>query len=189
MVLPVVAYGMPILKKVGEQVDLNDPQLDTLIQNMYETMDFCKGVGLAAPQINKSLLLFVIDSSKIDSDEDNRKSKDEVGLRDVFINPIILEEFGEIKSYEEGCLSIPAVYGNVDRPSKLRIEYTNSKKERVTQEFEGFTARVIQHEYDHIQGVLFVDKLKPMKKQLIKRRLDDIKKGKVSARYKMIFNI
>jgi peptide deformylase len=189
MVLPVVAYGMPILKKVGETVDLNDPQLDTLIQNMYETMDFCKGVGLAAPQINKSLLLFVIDSSKIDSDEDNRKSKDEVGLREVFINPIILEEYGEIKGYEEGCLSIPAVYGNVDRPSKLKIEYTNSKKERVTQEFDGFTARVIQHEYDHIQGVLFVDKLKPMKKQLIKRRLDDIKKGKVSARYKMIFNI
>jgi peptide deformylase len=187
MILPIVAYGNSILKKEGINIDIKQSEIQKFIEDMFETMDHCNGVGLAAPQVNKSYKLFVIDSNKIDSDEDSRKSKDEVGVRKVFINPEIIEEFGNMVDYEEGCLSIPGVYGNVSRHSQLKMSYTDIDGTEKTETFSGFTARVIQHEYDHIMGQLFIEKLKPLKKQLIRKKLEDIKKGIVKSRYKMIF--
>lgn len=186
MVLPVVAYGSPILKKVAEDIELNKDVIQKLIADMYDTMYFCKGVGLAAPQINLSQRVFIIDSSQM-AEDDERKKKDEKGCKQAFINPTIIEEFGEICSYEEGCLSIPNIYGNVERLEHLKIEYYDENLVFKTDIFSGFTARIIQHEYDHIEGVLFTDHLKPIKKQLIKRKLEDIRKGKIHSRYKMKF--
>lgn len=185
MIYPIYAYGQPVLKKKAENTVLND-ELKTLITDMYETMYACRGVGLAAPQIGKSIRLFVIDSSKL-NDDDERKDKSEEGLKEAFINAEMITEKGGINSYEEGCLSIPAIYGNVERESVIKIKYYNEKFELIEKEFHGFTARVIQHEYDHIEGILFVDKLKPIKKQLIKRKLEDIKKGLIPLKYKMKF--
>lgn len=186
MVLPVVAYGSPILKKVAVDIELNKDVILKLVSDMYETMNHCKGVGLAAPQINMSLRVFIIDSTKM-ADDDDRKNKNEKGIKQTFINPIILEQYGELCSYEEGCLSIPNVYGNVERPSHLKIKYFDEKLEEKIEVFSGFTARIIQHEYDHIEGVLFTELLKPIKKQLIRRKLDDIRKGKIYSKYKMKF--
>lgn len=185
MIYPIYAYGQPVLKKKAENISINE-EVKTLIADMYETMYACRGVGLAAPQIGKSIRLFVIDSSKL-NDDDERKDKTEEGHKEAFINAEMIEEKGGLNSYEEGCLSIPAVYGNVERESVIKIKYYNENLELVEKEFKGFTARVIQHEYDHIEGILFVDKLKPIKKQLIKRKLDDIKKGQIPLKYKMKF--
>lgn len=185
MIYPIYAYGQPVLKKKAIAVPINE-EIKTLITDMYETMYSCRGVGLAAPQVGKPIRVFVIDSSKL-NDDDERKDKSEDGVREAFINAEMIEENGGINSYEEGCLSIPAVYGNVDRESVIRIKYYNENLELVEKEYKGFTARVIQHEYDHIEGILFVDKLKPIKKQLIKRKLEDIKKGQITLKYKMKF--
>ncbi len=151
---------------------------------MFETMEYCKGVGLAAPQVGISNRIFIIDSSKT-NDDDDRKSKSDKPVREVFINAVMLEETGEIVNYEEGCLSIPGIYGNVDRPKNIKIRYYDGNFQLQEKEFTGFVARIIQHEYDHIEGVLFIDKLKPIKKQLIRRKLEDLKKGISTVRYKM----
>ncbi|HLP50156.1 MAG TPA: peptide deformylase [Chitinophagales bacterium] len=182
MVFPIVAYGDPVLRKVAVEIDKNYPELDKLIDDMFETMEKSKGVGLAAPQINKSIRLFVIDSTRMyDEDEKNE------GIREVFINARILEELGKEWAYEEGCLSIPNIREDVNRKAKLKIEYYDQKFKKHTKEFDGMTARVIQHEYDHIEGKLFIDHLKPLKRSLLKGRLDKISKGIVDVEYKMRF--
>ena len=186
MIFPIYAFGHPVLKKKAIDVELNTNILTPIITDMYETMYHCKGVGLAAPQVGLSIRLFVIDSSKL-NDDDERKDKSEEGIKEVFINAEMIEERGEIISLEEGCLSIPNIYGHVDREKTIKIRYYNAKLELQEKEFTGFTARVIQHEYDHIEGILFVEKLKPLKKQMIKRKLEDIKKGDIHSRYKMKF--
>jgi peptide deformylase len=185
MIYPIYAYGQPVLKKKAALVELQD-DIKKLVADMYETMYHCRGVGLAAPQIGLSKRVFVIDSSML-NDDDERKDKNEDGVKETFINAEMLEEYGGIKPYEEGCLSIPRIYGNVDREQSIRIRYYNDLFELVEKEFTGFTARVIQHEYDHIEGILFIDRLKPIKKQLIKRKLEDVKKGQIPLKYKMKF--
>jgi len=186
MIFPIYAFGQPVLKKKALPVELDADKLTPIITDMYETMYHCKGVGLAAPQVGLSIRLFVIDSSKLNAD-DERKDRSEEGIKEVFINAEMIEENGEMISLEEGCLSIPNIYGHVEREKTIKIRYYNAKLEPQEKVFTGFTARVIQHEYDHIEGVLFVEKLKPLKKQMIKRKLKDIKKGDIHSRYKMKF--
>jgi peptide deformylase len=181
MIYPIVAYGNPILKK--EAVDLPEgSDLTQLIQDMYATMDHTNGVGLAAPQINQGVRLFVIDSTlMLDEDEEEK------GIRRVFINPILLDEYGDSFGFEEGCLSIPDVRAEIIRPEKLTLEYYDENWNLKEEEFSGMTARVIQHEYDHLEGILFVDYLKGLKKRLIQSKLIDVSKGKVSTDYRMIY--
>jgi peptide deformylase len=181
MIYPIVAYGNPILKKVAEEIT-EGTDLDELIKSMYATMDNAKGVGLAAPQINKGISLFVIDSTLMLDEED-----EEVGIRRAFINPIILDEYGDDYSFEEGCLSIPDVHADITRPDTLTIEYYDENWNLKEEEFSGMTARVIQHEFDHLEGILFIDYLKGLKKRLVKSKLIDVSKGKVSTDYRMIY--
>lgn len=182
MILPVIAYGHPVLKKVGEEISPDYPGLSELIENMWETMYACEGVGIAAPQIGKSLRLFVIDASPFAEDEPALE-----GFKKVFINAEILEEAGDEWQFREGCLSIPQIRENVYRPESVKIKYQNENFEEVIEEYSGLAARVIQHEYDHIEGILFTEKINPLKKQMIKRKLTDISKGNVKAGYKMKF--
>lgn len=182
MILPIYAYGQPVLKRVAEPIDADYPDLQQLIADMYETMEQANGVGLAAPQIGRSIRLFVIDS--VPMQEEGEESK---GLRQVFINAEILEEAGDDWSYGEGCLSIPDLTGDVDRPEEITIRYQDENFVTHTRTFDGMNARVIQHEYDHIEGILFTDLLKPLKKRLVKRRLEKIRKGDVGAKYRMKF--
>lgn len=182
MVLPIVAYGDPVLRKVGVEITKDYPDLQKLIDNMFETMEKSRGVGLAAPQIGKSIRLFVIDSTRMyDEGEENE------GLREVFINAKIIDESGDEWGYEEGCLSIPGIRDDVYREETILVQYYDRNFKFQEKEFDGLTARVIQHEYDHIEGKLFIDYLKPLKKSMLKGRLDDISKGKVSVDYKMKF--
>ncbi|MFT4859836.1 MAG: peptide deformylase [Algoriphagus sp.] len=181
MIYPIVAFGNPILKKEAAEI-AEGTNLDALIKDMYATMDFANGVGLAAPQINQSVRLFVIDSSlMLDEDEEEK------GIRRVFINPIILDEYGDDYSFEEGCLSIPEVRAEIIRPERLTIEYYDENWNLKEEEFSGMTARVIQHEYDHLEGILFVDYLKGLKKRLVQAKLIDVSKGKISTDYRMIY--
>ena len=186
MIYPIVAFGHPILRKKTTDIDINKAIIQPILDNMWETMYQAKGVGLAAPQVGLNDRIFIIDSSRI-NDDDERRDKNEIGLKEVFINAQMIEESGSLVSIEEGCLSIPNVYGMVERPKNIKIRFYNADLELVEKEFTGFTARVIQHEYDHIEGLLFTDKLKPLKKQIIKRKLEDIKKGQINTRYKMKF--
>ncbi len=186
MIYPIYAYGHTLLKKKAEPVELKMEDIAPIVSDMYETMYHCKGVGLAAPQIGLSIRIFVIDSTRLNAD-DERKDRSEEGLKEVFINAEMINETDGKVSLEEGCLSIPNIYGHVEREKKIKIRYHNAELELVEKVFTGFTARVIQHEYDHIEGLLFVEKLKPLKKQMIKRKLEDIKKGLISSRYKMKF--
>lgn len=179
MIYPIRAYGDPVLRAKCEEITENTEEIKQLINDMYETMDASDGVGLAAPQIGKSLRLFLVDSTHF---TDEKK-----GVRQAFINPVILEETGNEWEFEEGCLSIPEIRENVSRQPKLKIQYQNEQFETKTEVFDGFTARVIQHEYDHIEGVLFTDHLSPFKKQLIKGKLSNISKGKVNVHYRMKF--
>ncbi len=184
MNLPIVAYGDPVLRKVAVDINKDYPNLQKLIDDMFETMENSRGVGLAAPQINKSIRLFVIDSSKMYDEDDTDKDD---ALREVFINAKVMEETGEEWGYEEGCLSIPGIREDVYRPEYVELEYYDrhfKKKKRV---FKGLTARVIQHEYDHIEGKLFIDHIKPLKRTLLKGKLDKISKGIVDVNYKMKF--
>src|SRR5690606_10451513 len=181
MIYPIVAYGNPILKKEAEEIKEGD-DVSGLIADMFDTMDHAHGVGLAAPQINKGISLFVIDSSLMLNEED-----EEVGIRRAFINPIILDEYGDDYSFEEGCLSIPEVRAEITRPETLTIEYYDENWNLKEEEFSGMTARVIQHEYDHLEGILFVDYLKGLKKRLVKSKLIDVSKGKISTDYRMIY--
>lgn len=182
MILPVYAYGQPVLKKVAKNVDLNDKDLGPLIADMWETMYHAQGIGLAAPQIGRSLRIFLVDTVQA-MDE----GEEELGIKKAFINANIVEETGDEWAYEEGCLSIPHIRGDVQRHEQVTIEYSDIDGNTHKETFEGINARVIQHEYDHIEGKLFVDKLKPLKKKMINRKLEAIKKGKVKSSYRMRF--
>jgi peptide deformylase len=180
MIYPIVAYGDPVLKKRASEIKKNYPDLQKLIEDMYETMHASNGVGLAAPQIGLSIRLFVIDASSFDEDE----VKD---FKRVFINPVIKEEEGELWKFNEGCLSIPQVREDVQRKRNLYIEYYDEDWNLKKESFSGLAARIIQHEYDHIEGILFVDRISPLRKRLIKNKLLDISKGNVDVDYKMKF--
>lgn len=182
MILPIFAFGQPVLKKKASDIDADYPDLTLLISNMYETMYHAHGVGLAAPQIGLSIRLFVVDTIQVM--EEGEKEK---GIKKVFINPVKIEETGEVKPYEEGCLSIPQIRGDVERPEIVYIKYLDEQFVEQIETYEGLNARVIQHEYDHIEGLLFIEKLKPLKKQLIKRKLEAIRKGQVEVDYRMKF--
>src|SRR5690606_442071 len=189
MILPIVAYGDPILRKKAEDIDKDYPQLDDLIQNMFETMYAAHGIGLAAPQVGKAVRLFVVDASPFEDDED--LTDEERGFlasfKKVFINAQILEERGDEWAFNEGCLSIPDVREDVFRQPDITIRYLDENFQEHTETFSGLAARIIQHEYDHIEGILFTDKLSPLKKRLIKSRLTNISKGKISVDYRMKF--
>lgn len=189
MVLPVVAYGHPVLRKVCESITNQFPDLDQLIANMWETMYHTNGVGIAAPQINKAIRLFVVDTVQIVEsfdDEDKRLYPNEKPLKQVFINAQKIEETGTPWAYNEGCLSIPKVREDVTRGAVVKLRYMDENFQELEGEFDGITARVILHEYDHIEGKLFIDYLPPLKKRLIKKKLDDISVGKVRVDYRML---
>jgi peptide deformylase len=191
MILPIVAYGTPILRTTAKEITEDYPNLDKLIADMWETLYASNGVGLAAPQVNKDIRLFLVDSTQIflnQEDEDKGKYPDEPGLKKVFINAKIKELNGEPWNYNEGCLSIPKIREDVMRPATVTIHYMDENFESHTDTFNGLTARIIQHEYDHIEGKLFIDYLKPFKKKLLKGKLADITKGKIKVDYKMVFS-
>ncbi len=183
MILPITAYGHPVLKKVAQEVPEDYAQLDSLLENMWETMYNANGVGLAAPQIGLSYRIFLVDTVQVHEKEED-KSK---GVKQAFINAEILEEDGKLWSYEEGCLSIPHIKADVERLSQITIKYQDTDFKTHTKSFDGINARVIQHEYDHIEGKLFTEKIKPLKKRFIKRKLEAIKSGNVRADYRMKF--
>ena len=189
MILPIVAYGTPVLKKKAVDISAEDPDVKKLIEDMWETMYAASGVGLAAPQIGKSLRLFVVDASPFAEDEElsAEEQKELAGFKKVFLNPVIEKEEGESWSFTEGCLSIPDIREDVSRQEQLTIRYMDEHFKSHTETYTGLAARVIQHEYDHIEGILFTDKLSPLKKRLIKGKLTNIAKGKVTADYKMYF--
>lgn len=189
MILPIVAYGNPVLKRVADEITSDYPNLSELIENMWETMYAAHGVGLAAPQIGLSIRLFVIDASLfVDEEEMDQEEIDTLkDLKKVFINPIIEEEEGELWSFNEGCLSIPDVREDVSRKEEIVVSYVDENFTPQQLKLKGLAARVVQHEYDHIQGVLFTDHLSPLKKRLIKKRLTSISKGSVSVEYRMKF--
>lgn len=190
MVLPIVAYGSPVLRKVCSDITPDYPQLSKLIEDMWETMYASSGVGLAAPQINKDIRLFVIDSEQIFRNldkEDEGKYSDAPGVKRVFINAKVKDLDGEDWSYNEGCLSIPKIREDVTRPQMVVLEYLDENFQPHTETFHGITARVILHEYDHIEGKLFIDYIKPLKRKLMQRKLSDISKGKIKVDYKMSF--
>ncbi|MHA6727173.1 peptide deformylase [Chryseobacterium sp. A301] len=189
MILPIRAFGDPILRKVAKDIEPDYPNLKELIENMYETMESANGIGLAAPQIGLDIRLFVIDVTPLAEDEDYAHIKEELikqGKR-VFINAQILEESGEEWKFNEGCLSIPDVREDVKRQPTIVIEYQDENFVKHTETFSDIRARVIQHEYDHIDGVLFTDHLSPLKKKLVKGKLSKISQGEVSVNYKMRF--
>ena len=189
MILPIVAYGDPVLKRKALPISENYEGLDQLIASMWETMYHAHGVGLAAPQIGKSIRLFVIDGSPFADDEDATPSDQLVlkTFKKVFINAEMITEEGDDFSFTEGCLSIPDIREDVTRPSVIRLRYLDENFNEQVEEFSGLAARIIQHEYDHIEGVLFTDKLSPLKKRLIKGRLDKISRGMVESDYRMKF--
>lgn len=182
MILPIYGYGYPVLKKKAEPITPDYPELAQLLENMWETMYEASGVGLAAPQVGLPIRLFLVDT--IQTMEEGQEA---MGIKQVFINAQKIEEAGPPWSYEEGCLSIPDIRGDVERPPQLRIKYQDENFVEHETVFTGINARVIQHEYDHIDGILFTEHLKPIKKRLIKRRLENIRKGKARADYRMKF--
>ena len=186
MVLPIIAYGDPALRKVGTEISPDYPQLKTLIANMYDTMN---GVGLAAPQVGLSIRLFVVDASPF-ADDDELSEEEQTflkGFKKTFINAKIIEETGDTWNFNEGCLSIPGVREDVSRHKQITIEYFDEDFNKQTLTIGGLAARIIQHEYDHIEGILFTDKLSSFKRQLIKSKLANISKGKVKVDYRMKF--
>ncbi len=190
MILPIVAYGADILRTTGKEITPDYPNLNKLIADMWETMYASSGVGLAAPQINKDIRLFIIDSAQVfeNQDEDEKgKYPDEPGIKQVFINARVTALNGEEWAYNEGCLSIPKIREDVMRNESVTISYVDENFKPFEKTFNGITARIILHEYDHIEGKLFIDYLKPLKKKMLQGKLTDISKGKVRADYKMIF--
>lgn len=189
MILPIVAYGDPVLKKKAKEIDKDYPKLNELIENMYETMYGAYGVGLAAPQIGLPIRLFLVDTEPFSEDEDltEEERAQMKNFKKTFINAQILEEEGDEWAFNEGCLSIPDVREDVFRQPKIKIQYQDENFETHVEEYDGLIARVIQHEYDHIEGVLFTDKLSSFKKRLIKGKLTNISKGKIKIDYKMRF--
>ena len=189
MVLPIVAYGNPVLKKKGQDVDPLAEDVQELIDNMWDTMYNASGVGLAAPQVGKSWRIFIIDPSPFSADNSlsEEEKKELQSLKQTFINPKILDEDGNEWNFEEGCLSIPDVREDVFRKPEIKIAFQDSEGNTHEKHFSGVAARVIQHEYDHIEGVLFTDKLSGLKKRLIKGKLNAIAKGKIEVDYRMKF--
>lgn len=180
MILPIYAYGSPVLRKKGENITPDYPQLKELLDNMYETMYNSHGIGLAAPQIGLPIRIFIVDGSPIEDIEP-------ANFKQTFINPEIIKEWGDEWKYEEGCLSIPTIRENVSRKPELTIRYLDENFVEHEKSFNGMAARIIQHEYDHIEGKLFVDFISPLKRNLIKGKLNNISLGKVSHDYKMRF--
>jgi peptide deformylase len=195
MILPIVAYGDPVLRKVGVEIDKEYLGLDELIKNMFETMHKAQGVGLAAPQVGKAIRLFIVEtkpfSNRTEGDEDDEFTADErkqlADFKKVFINAKITEEEGEEWVFNEGCLSIPKIREDVLRKPNLRIKYYDESFQYYDESYNGLIARVIQHEYDHIEGKMFTDKISPLRRRLIQGKLKDISKGKVQVAYKMRF--
>ena len=190
MILPIVAYGSPVLRTVCKDITPIYPGLDKLIEDMWETMYSSNGVGLAAPQINRDIRVFIVDSAQIfanQDDEDKGKYPDEPGLKQVFINAQVRELNGQEWVYNEGCLSIPKIREDIPRNEEVTLEYVDDHFNPQVRTFNGITARIILHEYDHIEGKLFIDYLKPLKRKLLKGKLDDITKGKIKVDYRMSF--
>ena len=190
MILPIVAYGSPVLRKVCKDISHDYPLLDKLIEDMWNTMNNSKGVGWAAPQIKNAIRLFVMDSVQIIESLDEEEKKDypyDEGYKGVFINAHITSLNGEEWAYNEGCLSIPKIREDIYRKEEVTIDFMDENFSRHTKTFNGITARVILHEYDHIDGKLFIDLLVPLKRKLLKRKLDDITRGKINVDYKMVF--
>ncbi len=190
MILPIVAYGAPVLRKVCKDITPDYPNLDKLIEDMWETMYSSNGVGLAAPQINRDIRLFLVDSSQIfknQEEEDKGKYSDEPGIKEVFINARIREFTGNDWLYNEGCLSIPKIREDISRPEEVTIEYLDDDFTPKSATFVGISARIVQHEYDHIEGRLFIDYLKPLRKKMLRGKLNDISNGKLRMDYKMMY--
>ncbi|CAN5259092.1 peptide deformylase [soil metagenome] len=187
MILPIVAFGDPVLKKVGKEIDKDFPHLEKLINDMFETMYHAKGVGLAAPQVGKSIRLFIVDATPFSEEPD---TEEEAALKDfkkIFINAKITEEEGEEWKFNEGCLSIPKIREDILRKPKIKITYVDQFFKEQTETFEGIAARIIQHEYDHIEGKLFTDRINPIRRRLLQGKLNDITKGNIDVDYKMRF--
>ena len=190
MILPIIAYGAPVLRTVCKDITPEYPQLNKLIDDMWETMYASSGVGLAAPQVNRDIRLFIIDSTQVFTgmdDGERKKYPDAPGIKQVFINAHVKELDGKEWAYNEGCLSIPKIREDIYRNEEVTLGFMDEQFQPHIQTFNGITARVILHEYDHIEGKLFIDHLKPFKRRLMKGKLDDISKGKVSVDYKMSF--
>ena len=189
MILPIIGYGDPVLRKVATDIDANDPTIKETIANMYETRYNAHGVGLAAPQVGLPIRLFVIDTTPFSDDEDlDEKEQTQLkGFKKTFINAKMLKEEGDEWGFNEGCLSIPEVREDVYRHERITIEYLDENFEKKTEVYDGLIARVIQHEYDHIEGILFTDLISSLKKQLIKKKLANIMEGKTRPDYKMKF--
>mgnify|MGYP001033399553 CR=1 FL=1 len=189
MILPIIAYGDAVLKKKAKEIDKEFPKLNELLENMYETMYGAYGVGLAAPQIGLPIRIFLVDTEPFSEDKDlSEKDREQMkNFKKTFINAQILEEEGDEWAFNEGCLSIPDVREDVFRQPKIKIQYQDENFETHIEEYDGLIARVIQHEYDHIEGILFTDKLSSFKKRLIKGRLANISKGKIKIDYRMRF--
>ena len=188
MIYPIVPYGDPVLRKVAKPIKLGSIDLVKLSEDMFETMYAASGVGLAAPQVGMDIRLFVVDGRPMNEDEDEEeKDPSLVNFKKVFVNARILDETGEEWGFEEGCLSIPGIRGEVFRPEYVKIHYWDEHGEEHENVFEGFAARIIQHEYDHIEGKLFTDRLNPLRKTMLKSKLDAISKGLVKVDYKMKF--
>ena len=190
MILPIVAYGHPVLRTVATEIDNTYPDLPKFVEDMWETMYASNGVGLAAPQVNKNIRLFVMDSAQIfankEKDEED-KYPDAPGIKQLFVNPKVVELHGDDWAYNEGCLSIPKIREDIYRAEEVTLEFQDENFQKHTKRFNGVTARIILHEYDHIEGKLFIDYLSPLKKRLLQRKLNDISKGAVKVDYRMLF--
>ena len=189
MILPIIAYGDPVLRKTGKEITKDYPYLDVLLENMFETMYEARGIGLAAPQVGLPIRIFIVDATPFEEDEELTE-KERAFLskfKEVFINPKIITETGDEWAFSEGCLSIPDIREDVFRNDTIKIEYLDKNFKKHIKEFDGIVARIIQHEYDHIEGVLFTDKLSSLKKRLIKSKLTNISKGKIKVDYRMRF--
>ena len=184
MVLPVYVYGMSVLRKVAPEIPEDFKDLDQLIEDMFQTMHASDGVGLAAPQVGKSLRIFVVDTSPM---ADAGKEPELENFKKVFINPYIMEEWGDPWSFEEGCLSLPNIREEVSRPGNVRIEYYDENWNLHEEEYDGIRARVIQHEYDHLDGKLFVDHISPIRRKLLSARLNSISHGRADCDYRMVY--
>lgn len=190
MILPIVAYGDPILKQRAKEISSSSKDFEILLKNMWETMYAANGVGLAAPQVGKSLRLFIVDGSpfsveaSLTEDEKNELK----GFKKVFINPKILQKSDDLENFNEGCLSIPDVRGDVTRPTTIKIKYQNQYFKEITEHISGLPSRIVQHEYDHLEGILFTDKLSALKKKLLKNKLLKISRGNINVDYLMKFD-
>jgi len=189
MILPILAYGDPILRKMGKEISKEYPKFEALLENMFETMYAAKGIGLAAPQIGAPIRLFIVDASPFEDDEEYSEEEREFlsTFKQVFINAKMIDETGDEWAFNEGCLSIPDIREDVFRNEDITLEFYDENFKKHTEKYSGIIARIIQHEYDHIEGVLFTDKLSPLKKRIIKGKLANISKGKIDVNYRMRF--